>query len=161
MKSHVKLIALLLGTLTGLSAQAQAQRTLTLTNANPPIVIPLTTAPVELSNRVVTIPCAVNGQGACPIGASTAPPTASFSCSGCATARVGQVVSVTWSSSPTEVCVAASSGPAATSWTGLQGTSAIGRSLLFSAAGGYSLTLKCFGSSGSTALRSVSATVTN
>lgn len=143
------------------TAPGYAQRTITLTNSNPPLVIPITAAPVEFSNRVVTVPCAVNAQGACPIGSVAAAPTASFSCLGCASARVGQVVTLSWSSSPTEVCVAGSSGPAATTWTGVQSTSGAGRSLLFSAAGSYSLTLKCFGTSGSTAQQSIAASVSN
>lgn len=150
--------ALLVGTLADV---ASAQRTVTLTNANPPLVIPITAAPVELNNKVVTIPCAVNAQGACPIGGSSTPPALSFSCSGCATARVGQAVSLTWTSTPTEVCFAGGTGPAATSWTGLQNTSGTGRSLLFTAAGSYSLTLKCYGGSGATELRTVAAAVSS
>lgn len=143
------------------SGDAIAQRTVTLTNANPPLVIPITAAPVELNNKVVTIPCAVNAQGACPIGSASTPPAVSFSCSGCATARVGQAVSLSWNSSPTEVCFAGGTGPAATSWAGVQNTSGIGRSLLFTAPGSYSLTLKCYGGSGSTELRTVSASVSS
>lgn len=143
------------------ASAASAQRTVTFTNATPPLVIPITAAPVELNNKVVTIPCAVNAQGACPIGTASAPPVLTFSCVGCAAARVGQAVSLSWSSSPTEVCVAGASGPAATSWAGVQSTSGSGRSLLFTVAGSYSLTLKCYGSAGATELRSLTASVAN
>lgn len=134
------------------------QRTLTLENASPPVVIPLLDAPVELNNRVVTIPCATVG-GVCPIGSAVQAATATFSCAGCGSARVGTQVSLAWNSQYAETCFATSTGPAATSWAGLQGLFGSGRGLLFSAPGSYTLTLRCFGASGSSPLRSIAVAV--
>lgn len=143
------------------SGSAVAQRTLTFVNASPPVVIPLADVPVEFGSKTVTVSCALDAQGACPISARAPAPSLAFSCSGCGSARVGQAVSLTWGSSTADLCVAYSTGPAGTSWQGQQSTAAIGRSLLFSVAGTYALTMKCYGSGGATPVRTVSAIVSN
>lgn len=140
------------------SIEAQ-QRSIVLENSNPPVEIPIRNTPARFNNRVMTVECVKNAQGNCAISGGGAPATVSFTCPSCSSARVGQAVSLSWSSQRAEACLAGSTGPAATSWTGAQATSAVARSLLFTAAGSYSLTMKCYGAGPASSLQTIAVSV--
>lgn len=110
-----------------------------------------------------------NSLGYCPGLSYATPPTpaelpaVSLGCTGCSSARVGNQVTLSWTSQRTEACLAAHNGaPAPTSpnWAVVKNPSG-SNALMIQAAGSYTLSITCYNGRGAGPTSTVTFSATN
>lgn len=166
MQSIQRVSSLAVAVLAALSCTEALAQSIVITNANNHQIPLASGSSVQIDvNGNLLAQCALTN-GSCTQLSNGGPlagtPTASLARNdGLTTVTAGQAVSLTWSSTDSQLCLASSTGPnGATTFAGPRGTTNTGgESVTLSAAGDYSFGLKCYNDAGASQMQATAVTV--